>query len=508
MTCRRCRRWTFRFAAIGAGVLPFLLAELLCIACGWGKPTDYDDPFVGFQAVHPLFVKSDDQQRYEIAPSRYRFFAPDSFAAAKPRDEFRVFCLGGSTVQGRPYSTETSFTRFLEIALHEADPERRWEVVNCGGISYASYRLVPVLQECLQHQPDLIILCTGHNEFLEDRTYADVKHLPSAVAAPLAALSRSRLVVLTRELIGGDDIGAVPRADRPLLPADADAMLDYHDGIAAFHRDDSWRAGVIEHFEFNVRRMVQLCQTAGVPVVLINEPSNLADQPPFKSEHRSGLSAAERQRWEQLIAQAGTAMDGELPEAVSLLQEALRIDPRYAETWYVLGKCRESLRQYESARTAFVQARDEDICPLRILSPMESILDEISDQSGTPLLDSHALLEARTRNGILGRLWLIDHIHPTIDGHQLIGVELVALMESMRLVEPSPGWRTRTESACAAHVDALPGLYFLRGEQTIERVRYWSQGLADGPPAEDRFPHRIPGATAADSSPERSSSDP
>ena len=31
----------------------------------------------------------------------------------------------------------------LELSLRAARPEREWDVINCGGVSYASYRLVP-----------------------------------------------------------------------------------------------------------------------------------------------------------------------------------------------------------------------------------------------------------------------------------------------------------------------------------------------------------------------------
>ena len=44
-------------------------------------------------------------------------------------------------------------------------------MINCGGVSYASYRLGPILDEVLGYEPDLIMLYTGHNEFLEARTY-------------------------------------------------------------------------------------------------------------------------------------------------------------------------------------------------------------------------------------------------------------------------------------------------------------------------------------------------
>ena len=94
--------------------------------------------------------------------------------ANKSRDEFRIFCLGGSTVQGRPYANETSFTTWLELSLQAADPRRQWQVVNCGGVSYASYRLLPIMKETLQYEPDLYIIYTGQNEFLEERTYGEI----------------------------------------------------------------------------------------------------------------------------------------------------------------------------------------------------------------------------------------------------------------------------------------------------------------------------------------------
>ena len=80
---------------------------------------------------------------------------------------------------GRPYTVETAFSSWLQLFLQYADPSKKWEVVNCGGVSYASYRLVPILEEVLEnYTPDLVILYTGQNEFLEDRTYAHLKNLP------------------------------------------------------------------------------------------------------------------------------------------------------------------------------------------------------------------------------------------------------------------------------------------------------------------------------------------
>ena len=46
--------------------------------------------------------------RFEIPPSRQDFFRPDYFDAQKSPSEYRVFCLGESTVQGNPFTIETS----------------------------------------------------------------------------------------------------------------------------------------------------------------------------------------------------------------------------------------------------------------------------------------------------------------------------------------------------------------------------------------------------------------
>src|SRR5262249_61251249 len=121
---------------------------------------------------------------------RLNHFRPDSFAAKKSPHEFRVFCLGGSTVQGEPFEIETAFTTWLELSLQAADPERKFDVINCGGVSYATYRLVPVLQEVAGHQPDLIIFFEGHNEFLEDRALDPIQQPGTVVNAALHAASQ------------------------------------------------------------------------------------------------------------------------------------------------------------------------------------------------------------------------------------------------------------------------------------------------------------------------------
>ncbi len=481
-------------------VLLIALAEWVCVLAGWGEPSQVDDPFVGFAAVHLLFEVSADGQSLAVPQSRRKFFAAESFPVNKPANGFRIFCLGGSTVQGRPFSIPTAFTTWLELALNEIDPAREWDAINCGGISYASYRLVPILQECLTHQPNLIVLCTGHNEFLEDRSYGDVRQSAWMSSPAVQQLSRSRLVTLTRRLKdGATGTSASGSADHPVLTADADPILDYHDGLAAYHRDDIWRAGVILHFEQNVRRMIHMAREAHVPIVLMKPSSNLSSQPPFKSEHRANLSADELQQWDALVTQARDLYRTNLPTAVQRLRQALQIDAQYALTYYELGRCLEAQHDYASARQAFVTARDLDVCPLRILSEMEQVLEQIAEEMDVLLLDMHALLEREAAHGILGDYWLIDHIHPSIRGHQLVASRLVDVMATMQLVTLPADWQKAVDGVWQRHWESLDPLYFIKGQQTRNSVRGWTQGRADGASVESRFPHLLRTPTPASS---------
>lgn len=493
----RRRRWGFRVAAVLLGLSIFPITEGVCIIADWGRPTNFDDPFVGFSDIHPLFVPNSDGTRYEIPKSRRKFFATESFPAQKGKQTFRVFCLGGSTVQGRPYSTPTSFTTWLRLGLQAADSGRDWEVINCGGISYASYRLVPILSECLTHNPDLIVICTGHNEFLEDRTYDHIKRSSKMWVAPTKLLGRFRSYSLLRAAL--QEVGEVPQDKatnaRPQLPAEVDALLDYNNSLIAYQRDESWRAGVIEHFENNLRRMVAIAHEADIPVILIRPPANLCDTPPFKSQHRDGMTEEELSNWDALREEARSKYRDNLPEAVSLLNQAIAINDEYAAIHFELGKCFESLAIHESARKSFVRAKELDICPLRILEPMGQIIQDVSKDYRLPLIDAHALLESRCPHGILGDHRLVDHVHPSITGHQEIADEIVKTMAKMQLVRPVKGWQVQAKSRYQQHFDSLETIYFLHGQQALESLRAWTQGRADGPPIESRInlPRAKPG---------------
>ncbi|MCZ6794366.1 MAG: GDSL-type esterase/lipase family protein [Planctomycetota bacterium] len=474
---RGWRGLIFRLAAVALALAPFVVLELILTALDWGRPSYDPDPFLGFRGASPLFVLSEDGERYEIAKGRQTFFYPDAFPATRREEEYRVFCLGGSTVQGRPFSIETSFSTWLELGLQAADPRRPSEVVNCGGISYASYRLVPILQEILRYSPDLVVIYSGQNEFLEDRTYEQIKQMPEILAAPLELCSRLRTFVLLHaayvSLTGSPE--EVP-AERPLLPAEVDALLDHRGGLATYHRDAKWRRDVIQHYTYNLGRMVQLCRSAGVPVILVNPVANLRDCPPFKSEHREDLTGRERERWTSLRAEARRHYRTAPRRAVDILREAARLDELHAGTHYELAKCLDLLGRTDEAREAYRRAKELDVCPLRILEPMHRAVMDVAASTGAPLVDARALFEDLSDGGIPGADWLVDHVHPSVKGHQLIADALLDDLASRGLVERLPGWEKRRDARYREHLSSLDPLYFSKGLQILSAVQHWARG--------------------------------
>jgi len=468
MTSRR-RLWLFRLMAVALSLSPLFIAEAVCRVLDVGHKQEHFHPEVGFEAIHPLFELSEDKTRFEIAENRLSHFRPDSFAATKGETEFRIFVLGGSTVQGRPYSIETSFTTWLQLSLNAAEPTRDWRVVNCGGISYASYRLQPILSECLKHEPDLILIYTGHNEFLESQTFANLEKNANWISTGNDALSNSRFYNLVRQRFRGSEEFT---ESQEVLPAEVSARLDYQDGLKEYRRDPIWRQNVIEQYRNQIRAMHHEIKEAGVRVFFLNPTENL-QTPPFKSVlGDTSEDVAKQKQIERLISMAAETKEHD--SAIAILDQAIELDEHFALTYYHIGLRYAELGDYDKAKTAFTKAIEEDICPLRMLPSMHADLREEIEAS--LLIDIQSRFESESVGGITGDAMFVDHVHPTINGHQIIAEEVMNRMSEAGIVTPQPDWHKQRELTYQSHLDSLNFAYFERGRQQREGLRRWTHG--------------------------------
>jgi hypothetical protein len=93
-----------------------------------------------------------------------------------------------------------------------------------------------------------------------------------------------------------------------------------------------------------------------------------------------------------------------------------------------------------------------------------------------PLVDARALIEQNTDDGIPGEQWLLDHVHPSIAGHQLIANALFETMTAMGLVHPGESWQVERDQRWQRHLTTLNDAYYAQGRARLERLRQWSRG--------------------------------
>lgn len=453
----------------------FGLLELTLLAIGVDSAPQKSDPWVGFSGQSPLFVPGESPSGQPIlvtAENRLAWFNRQSFLRDKPRDGYRIFCLGGSTTYGHPYDDRTSFAGFLRVFLPEMDPSRQWEVINAGGISYASYRIQVLTRELAQYQPDLFVIYTGHNEFLEERTYSSVIDTPEPIRRAVGLARWSRTFSLAQRVLRGTP----ETPGRATLPAEVDAILDRSVGPGAYHRDDRWRAQVLAHFRSALGQIVAVARDAGAEVILVVPASNLRDCSPFKSEHRHGLTHDHLREFRAAVRAAEEGYQaGRFVEALGTIDRALRTDPRYAAAHYLRGRVLIGKGDTKAARQAFVQAREEDVCPLRAVEAIQETVRAVAVEWRIPVIDFAALVDRESKDGIPGADWFLDHVHPTIAGYQRLARELANELIGLKVASPQPSWTADGFERVARHVvDQIDPRDHAVGLRNVAKVLSWA----------------------------------
>ncbi|KXJ04313.1 hypothetical protein AC249_AIPGENE26358, partial [Exaiptasia diaphana] len=347
------------------------------------------------------------------------------------------------------------------------------------------------------YQPDVFVIYTGHNEFLEERTYSDIIHEPTwrrelrVWSNGLRSLNLARsLLGWTRETAAPDPSSPQPtdregvagqagasEAGQTLLASEVEAKLDVWNGLDLFERDLELQASVLTHFEHNLRQMISLAEAHDIPVILIRPISNLKDFSPFKSQRSAGLTDAVIEQHDRHLERGVELLKGldadqpnatiesaaaddavtkaDVAAAVEELRAAADLDPLFAESAYRLGQALLASGQEELAAEAFIRAKDLDICPLRALEATDRIIQRVASETSTPWVNLPEIIErhirARVGHGIPGNEVLLDHVHPTLEAHQWIAQEVLGVLSRLGIVDLRPLNDSAREALIAEH---------------------------------------------------------
>lgn len=475
-------------------VVFFGLIELILFVAGV-KPLSYEeDPYVGFSSQIPLFIEQEsDASQLVTSRNKLSYFNKQSFPKEKQDNTIRIFCVGGSTTYGRPYDDSTSFCGWLRELLPVADSSKNWELINAGGISYASYRVSALMEELSEYEPDVFIVYCGQNEFLERRTYSGIIDMPASVRGIGAVLSRTRTYSGITRLVRNsnkEEEGAPEKLD-----GEVNAILDQSVGPQDYERDEELESQVLDHYRYNMARIVDIARSSGAKVLFVSPASNLKNCSPFKSQHRDGLNDEQKKQWETLMQSSQAKADAkDFQNALTDLDQLLTIDDQYAHAHYLRGRVLEGLEKFEEAKAAYQSALDEDVCPLRALAPMPGIVSEVASDRDVPLVDFAAIVEKESPHGIPGEELFLDHVHPAIDGHRMLALAIVDEMKTQDWLSTGDDWKyaavERVASGIMKKVDPKKQGVAMRN---LSKVYSWAGKMEDAYGAAKKALELFPG---------------
>jgi len=393
-----------------------------------------DDPFLEFGRVESFFERINVGGRPHL---RFKLIEDDrerdvTFPAVKAPGTFRVFCLGSSAGAGWPHPASESYSAYLANALRRAFPDRTIEVLNVSVLAYAAYRVRLIFQQIIDLEPDLVVVYTGNNEFLEKRSYGE----RDSWHASLARLA-DRLVLY--RLARGSRVG------RRLFPENtfssenrehiAYEVWSKIQRLSLWLRKDPEQFSMVQqHYAFSIRSMAAEARARAVPVILVTVPVNLRDWRPNVSEQP--LSGADLVRWQDAYRQGRTALvRGEAAAAVEFLANATRLNPENADSTFFLARALEAAGRFAEAHSAYSRARDLDFNPFRALSSFADIVREIAAGSDHVLCaDAEKAFQSASAPRAPGFDLFLDYVHPTKRGNLILAKLVFDLLVERRIL--------------------------------------------------------------------------
>jgi hypothetical protein len=129
-------------------------------------------------------------------------------------------------------------------------------------------------------------------------------------------------------------------------------------------------------------------------------------------------------------------------------------------------------------------ARDDDVCPLRATAPIIRQIVDAASELETELVRCDQLFDQTDAllrpfpDGIPDPQRFVDHIHPTIAGHQEIAKVISDRLAEVFQIKPLASADDDYQAASLRHLSTLDETYFARGKQRLEGLRNWASGRA------------------------------
>ncbi|ACE82959.1 tetratricopeptide repeat protein [Cellvibrio japonicus] len=461
------RIWFFRAVLVAIPLLFFALIEAALRLSGFGYsyPLFISDPSQpGYLLTNPHVVN-----RYFPKPEMAPPVKIEStyFTRQKRPDALRVVIQGESSAAGYPYGLGASLAGMLQQRLQYQYPDRYVEVIQTAMSAVNSYTLLDFSREILAIEPDLVVIYTGHNEYL------GVMGVGSAYASHSRATTLLMLALKDLRLYQAlQRLYVTWQGERPRTQANDEA--GNRTLMARVAREKNIVLGSalyqqgLEQFEGNMTLLLERYRKAGVPVLIGTVASNLRHQAPFDT----GETAPE-------LAQVLESIPADIEQIpldeVHRLQVQLQAQlgrQQHALAAYRLGQLADRQQDYASALSWYTNARDWDQLRFRAPSAMNEIIQRVSAKTGAILVQSEIQLAVQSPQRIIGKEVMLEHLHPNVDGYfWLADAYFTPLLRQLPLQPKTP----RADTPLARQQIPILPAEFYTAESSIERL------LADYP---------------------------
>ena len=355
------------------------------------------------------------------------------FTAKKEPGTLRVFVLGGSAAQGYP-AEEFGISRQMQFMLEQTYPKRKIEVINAAISAVNSHVMLPVAKDCLQYDPDFLMVYLGNNEVVG----------PYGPGTFYLGFSNNLTLIRLSQMIKSLRLYQmfVVLAGRHTSAAGSWKGMESY--LAnTLYEDDERLEKVYKHFDRNLGDLISAAADENCPIILSTVGVNLQDSPPFASKESD-----------------------------------------HADSQYQLGLANLEAGKTEDALVAFKSARDWDGLRFRADRRLNSV---IRRQSSLPegqitVVDSERLFEDGGPGlvSVPGGDYFYDHVHLSFTGNFIVAKAMTEAIVSQ--ISPPSRFSTSLESVSTA-------LVYTDWDE-LRLTRELTEQLLSKPPFTNQWNHR------------------
>ena len=360
------------------------------------------------QELHRKYYPTDDPMVKGLIP-RIRM------KQQKSDEDFRVFCLGGSTTGG-------PFPAILNELLIRSEVNKVAEVVNLGITTFNSYQVLDIAKKLPQYDPDLLVIYMGHNEIYGPLGVGSKVALGTSrhVINLVLRLREFKIFQLANNLYSSFRASPVEHSGKERSPY----KRMVNSSLAPRH---PLREQAIENFTGNLHEILSIADHHQIPVIVGTIVSNLRDWRPFDSEPPP--DALDVARWQQLLESGKAAFErNHLEESERIYQTAIELFPDHAQTHFDLGHVYLAMGHRDQAERSFRTARDLDVLPIRAPSAVNETIRRVAEEADVVLADFEAVFEDHHADSVMGKPVFFEHLHPTVPGDYLIASHLTNII--------------------------------------------------------------------------------